>query len=283
MSSPVQFDHTGAAGSEGGVTRPPAAAAEQAAAVTGRVRRSDGVPLAGAGMTVIDTSGRQCGLARTDSDGRYRCRVPGAGEYLVVCASPPYRPDAMRIVADDAGATCNMVVAAAASVSGRVLRAGTSTPVPDAVLILIDERGSAAARGVSDESGRYRLADLPEGRYTLTACYGDHDPVAIGVVLPTADTLTQDVVLTLHTVLAGTVRSSATGLPLPESLVTVLDPEGHVVAHTCTGRDGTFSVPDLRENDYTVIASGYPPSGILTSVRGGVQRPVELTLGESQE
>jgi hypothetical protein len=189
----------------------------------------------------------------------------------------------MRVLADEAGATCDVVVAGAAGLTGRVLRAGTETPVPDAVLILIDERGAATARTVSDETGRYRVADLPEGRYTLTACYGDHDPVAIDVVLPATDTLTQDVVLNLRAVLAGTVRSAVTGLPLPESLVTVLDSAGQVVAHTSTGRDGTFSVPDLREDDYTVIASGYPPSGIVTSVRAGAQPPVDLTLGTPQE
>jgi hypothetical protein len=283
MSSSVQYDGAGGAGGGGVPARPPSALPEQAAVVAGRVRRADGAALAGAGMTVMDTAGRQYGLARTDSEGRYRCPVPGPGEYLVVCASPPYRPDAMRVVAGDAGATCDMVVAAAAAVTGQVLRAGEMSAVADAVLILIDERGSATARTVSDESGHYRLANLPEGSYTLTACYGEHDPVAIGLVLPGTGTLSQDVVLNLQTVLAGTVRSAMSGLPLPESLVTVLDPDGRVVAHTCAGRDGTFSIPDLHENDYTVIAGGYPPGGVVTAVRAGAQQSVELTLGEAQQ
>jgi hypothetical protein len=283
MSSSVDYDPAGALGADAPSSDPHRTTIEPRALITGRVRRPDDTALAGASVTVVDTAGRQCGFGRTDSHGWYRCPVPGPGEYLLVCACPPYRSDAMRVVADATGASADMMVATAAMVTGRVLRAGTIVPVPDVVLILIDERGSATARTVSDESGRYRIADLPEGRYTLTACCGDHDPVAIGLVLPAAETVTHDVVLNVRAALAGTVRSATSGLPLPESLVTVLDSEGRVVAHTATGRDGTFGVPDLRESEYTVIASGFPPAAIVTSVWAGARRPVELTLGEARE
>jgi hypothetical protein len=77
MSSSVDYSRASTAPAEAVSTGPLDSVAERPALVTGRVRRSDGVALAGAGMTVIDTAGRQCGLGRTDADGRYRCPVPG--------------------------------------------------------------------------------------------------------------------------------------------------------------------------------------------------------------
>jgi uncharacterized surface anchored protein len=55
---------------------------------------------------------------------------------------------------------------------------------------------------------------------------------------------------------------------VPEAQVTLLDPDGTVVASALTDEDGGYSFADLVDGDYTVIASGYPPAATQLRVDG---------------
>jgi hypothetical protein len=249
--------------------------------ISGQIRRSDGAALPGVALTIIDTKGRQAATARADSEGHYSAPVPEPGGYLLVGSRPPYQPAVTRIHAGDTGAHCDLVFSGPAGIIGHVLDADTRAPLPDAILTLIDERGTLTARAVTDGEGRYQLADLAAGTYTLTASCGEHDPVAESVTLPVDETLTHDVTLAIHTVLTGTVCSAVTGLALPESLLTVLDSHGGVAAHTRTDRDGAFRIDDLRADRYTIIAAGYPPTSVTHTTGLETHIPIQITLGVS--
>ncbi|MGH3319494.1 MAG: MFS transporter [Streptosporangiaceae bacterium] len=66
-------------------------------AVLGTVYRSDGSPLSGAAITMIDSSGRQIAQARSGGNGGYALEAPADGTYLVVAAHGEHRPDVTTI------------------------------------------------------------------------------------------------------------------------------------------------------------------------------------------
>jgi uncharacterized protein YfaS (alpha-2-macroglobulin family) len=266
------------AGGAGTATIPAHPAATPPGLITGRVRLPDGAPLPGARLTIIDSAGRQAATARADAEGHYTASVPEPGTYLLIGTHPPYQPAAARARVADTGAGCDLVLSGMAGLTGQVRDAGSGVPLPEAVLILTDDRGTLTARTSSDTQGHYHLAELPAGTYTLTAWHGEHDPAATGIALPAGDTLTRDMTLRPPVVLTGTVRSAATGAPLPETQLTVLDPAGHLVAHTRTDRKGRFRVENLHAETYAIIAAGYPPAGVIHTARPD-EAPIQIALG----
>jgi hypothetical protein len=61
--------------------------------------------------------------------------------------------------------------------------------------------------------------------------------------------------------------------------VTLVAPDGQVVAVATTGADGQYSFGDLAEGDYTVIASGYPPVAAALRVTAGQEAVHDVELG----
>jgi|694.fasta_scaffold61462_2 TonB-dependent receptor len=76
--------------------------------------------------------------------------------------------------------------------TGRVSQDGTGTYLQRARVTV---RGTAAL-AFTDESGTYRLADLPAGSATLEVFYTGLDPQAVTIVVPAGSTVERDLVLT---------------------------------------------------------------------------------------
>jgi hypothetical protein len=64
----------------------------------GRVRRADGTPVAGVGVTVLDAQGRQLVRTRTDGDGRYAAGGLPEAALTVVLLAQEHAPGAARVV-----------------------------------------------------------------------------------------------------------------------------------------------------------------------------------------
>nr|WP_281258430.1 MFS transporter [Nocardioides gansuensis] len=134
--------------------------------VRGRVQRTDGKPARLAVVSVLDRSGRQADWARADNDGRWSVVLPGAGEYLVICAAEGWAarselrqlsPETVSVLELDERLT----------VAGVVSRGGW--PIEDALVVLTDASGESVGVTRTDEEGHYELGLPPLGRYVLTA------------------------------------------------------------------------------------------------------------------
>ncbi|KOV66955.1 MFS transporter [Streptomyces sp. MMG1121] len=157
------------------------------------------------------------------------------------------------------------------AVRGRVLD-GTGTPVPQAVITLIDVNGRQLGRAVSGPDGGYAVAAGSPGTYVLIAAAGARQPQAV-TVLVGDEPVECDLALSGTVALTGSVRDAVHGHPLPGALLVATDVRGEVVSSGTSAADGAFLLSDLVPGGYTLVvnAPGHRPAAL----------PVEVTPGSS--
>ena len=102
--------------------------------------------------------------------------------------------------------------AGAQTISGIVKDAGNGTPLPFATVALM-QPGSADifVGGTSDDDGRYRLEDVPSGRYTLVASYVGYREERFEFVLAEGAMRTLDILMESEATVLDPVVVSASG------------------------------------------------------------------------
>ncbi|GAB2687393.1 hypothetical protein GCM10027089_05490 [Nocardia thraciensis] len=136
--------------------------------LSGVVRTSVREPVAGATVTVTDLRGEVVGAAVSAADGEYACHGVVAGTYTLVAVAAGVRPTATTLTVPDSGRLrFDVELAPMAMLSGTVRADGGS--VYDAEVTVLDRSGAAVGTARTDMDGRYAVADLPEGEYTVVA------------------------------------------------------------------------------------------------------------------
>ncbi|MWA05009.1 MFS transporter [Actinomadura sp. LD22] len=245
-------------------------------AVRGRVLRPDGTPLPGATVTLIDASGRQLGVVATGADGGYAIAAPAPGGYVLVASAPGHQPEAATVTVLDGPAAADLVLGGIGGLAGTV-RDEAGEPVAGAVAVATDQRGEVVGSGVTGPDGAFALADLAPGGYTLTVSAAGHRPAARPVRVEGGEPAAAEIVLPAAPALRGTVRGR-TGEALGDAHVSLVDQAGNVVATTRTGPDGGYAFEGLAPEDYTVIASGYPPVAVPLDLSGAGRDDFDIAL-----
>jgi len=168
------------------------------------------------------------------------------------------------------------------AVSGKILVAGTTTPVDGATVEL--HQGAANPSGTlvntttSGSDGAYAFAGVTPGSYTVVASKIDFAANNRTVTVTDGATTTgQDVELTPQGTpgIGGTVSETGTGTPLSGVLVELRqgdgDPLGDLVDSTSTPAGGAYQFLNLLPGVYTVVAS---KSGYFTEY-------ITVTVGSS--
>ncbi|MQY38719.1 putative multidrug resistance protein MdtD [Streptomyces sp. RB17] len=232
--------------------------------VHGRVLDGTGAPVPQAVITLIDVNGRQLGRAVSGADGAYALSVTGPGTYVLIGAAGARQPQAVTVLVGEEPVACDLALSGTVALTGTVRDAVEGQPVPGALLVATDVRGEVVSSGTSAADGAFELADLVPGSYTLVVNAPGHRPAALPVEVTPGAADVCEIRLEPGARLHGVV-GTATGRPLDDAKVTLLDAAGNVVGTTITGSDGAYGFTDLVGGDYTVIASGYAP--VAGSVR----------------
>ncbi|MFI1072702.1 MFS transporter [Streptomyces puniciscabiei] len=163
-------------------------------------------------------------------------------------------------------------------VHGRVLD-GAGTPVPQAVITLIDVHGRQLGRAVSGADGAYAVSVTGPGTYVLIGAAGARQPQAV-TVLVGDEPADCDLALSGTVALTGTVRDAAGGHPLPEALLVATDVRGEVVSSATSAADGAFELADLVPGSYTLVvnAPGHRPAALPVEVTASTAEPYEIRL-----
>ncbi|NIZ89714.1 MMPL family transporter [Kineococcus rubinsiae] len=263
--------------------RTPAHAAVEGPAVHGTVLDGAGRALAGAALTVTDSAGRQVARGASDEHGRFALPLTAGGTYVLIVAAGGVRPAAASVAVADRPVRRDLRLAGAAALTGRVSAADAPAArhgVAGVVLTLLDVRGAVVATTRTDAGGAYRVDGLTGGSYVLSALSDSHRPVAQGVEVPEAGEATADVRLSAGGRLVGTV--SASGRPVREATLTLVDAAGAVVDTVASDEDGGFRFDDLTGGPYTLTAVGYAPVARTVRVEDGVAGTVDLVLGATR-
>ena len=248
--------------------------------VSGFVRRPDGSPVHSAALTVIDLNGKQVGRTVSGADGGYDLAAPANGTYVLIASAGSHQPEASTVVVNGAPVTYDVVLTGTAGLVGIVSALG-GAPVVEATVTLADVRGEVVGSRSTDGGGSYQFTELVGGDYTLVVSAESFRPTAMPVSIGDTGTTRADVELAGGATLGGIARNGA-GEPLADARVTLVAPDGQVVAATTTGADGQYNFGDLAEGDYTVIASGYPPVAAALRVSAGQEAVHDVQLGYSE-
>ncbi|MBO2453749.1 MFS transporter [Actinomadura barringtoniae] len=250
-----------------------------APSLRGRVL-SDGRPVAGAAVTLIDAEGRQLAHSTSNDAGLYALDVSATGRLLLIGSAPGHRPGAAPLTLGDTPAEFDLELSDVGGLRGSVLDAATGAALPEATVVVADRHGEVAAAATTGPDGVYDLTGLPAGAYTLAVRADGHRPEAVQVEVAGDAPVQQDIALRAAAGVSGTVRD-ADGRPLGDVKVTLLDHNGNVVAASSTDPDGTYAISDVPEADYTLVASGYAPVTASVALPGTGLDPVDLELSHA--
>jgi EmrB/QacA subfamily drug resistance transporter len=246
--------------------------------VLGRVLCGDGRPLAGASVTLTDTTGRQVDRASSGADGGYRLRPAASGTFLLIASAPHLAPDAEMVAVAESSVHRDVVLSGSGGLHGTVSD-GNGAALLGALVTLTDGSGQVVASTATDPGGSFTLSELLPGSYTLTGQAPGHQPVAVPVELADGETGVRDLVLVGDARVTGVVRAASDQRPLPGATVTLLDADGNVLASTHTGLTGRYAFEDLQPGSYTLTATGFAPVATALRVPAGTEVAHDVTLG----
>lgn len=241
------------------------------------VHQDDGAAIKGAVLTLIDAHGNQAGRSQAAGGGVYLIPTPSKGSYVLIGRADNHQPRATNIEVDHGPIDVELVLGGESGLGG-VIYGPDGDTVESATVTLSDSQGSVVASRQTDADGEYDFDELMPGSYTLTVNCPTLQPAAQTIRVPETGRIRQDVRLAGGADIYGVARTQVDQRPIPDARVTLLDPNGHVLAVTTTDGRGHYEFSNMTEGEYTVVASCYPPAASTVVVAGtqAVEHDVEL-------
>ncbi|MCJ7463497.1 MAG: carboxypeptidase-like regulatory domain-containing protein [Thermoplasmata archaeon] len=160
-----------------------------------------------------------------------------------------------------------------------VVRSGTRLLVGANVSVV-----GTSTFNLSGPDGNYEIGNLTAGTYSVSASSPGYETAIIAdVVMPEGGEIQLNINLTglPGALISGVVRDAATGLPLANVLVTIVDIDP-ARAGVATDINGAYGLPGLDPGNYTVRfeKTGYRPveiSNVIVTKDGETKQKLEMT------
>jgi uncharacterized surface anchored protein len=294
---------------------------EKGGAISGTVKvvtddpSSEPRPLPGALVQVWRRdSNAAIGRARTNQDGHYRIDGLPSGEYIAFANAEGFKgifydskesreeADAIKVEAPNVTEGINFVLqkidTRGAAITGVVISQTDKNPIPHATVLAIPLRSSGgllrAFFTMTDAFGRYKLGELPAGKYVALSCAGgflcefyDNAPTFAAAKIITLESgeVMSNIDFSLTPArrgpyrIAGRVRNAHDNRGVANSIVQALTGDA-IVATALTDANGQFTIEELPAGDYKLFAS----SEFGSAYYGGAneQAATPVTVGNGQ-
>lgn len=227
---------------------------------------ASGLPLSGIQVSASGQGGNA--LGSTDVNGNYTLTGLGSGRYSVSAASlgganlaPSTRE--VEVTAPDATTGVNFALAAGATLSGKVTGPG-GAPLDGVTVYVSSQDDSFQDAFSTDATGAYTASGLPAGIYRALFRADSYIPEAYNnqpdsgradlIAVPAQGTVNGiDAELASGATVRGRVTDAATGLPIDDIFVELLDLDGKRVETALTQADGSYATPaTLASGEYLV-------------------------------
>ncbi|WP_270182938.1 carboxypeptidase regulatory-like domain-containing protein [Alkalihalobacillus sp. CinArs1] len=252
--------------------------------VRGNVRdAATGLPIEGALVRLVTSSGGFLQRGQTDRDGNYLIEGFDPGEYTLVVRNETYDSTAKEFTAEPLEtAEVNFALSLSpGSVSGRVKDENTSRFVAGVSIIVLNELNVPIANTLTDQNGNYVINGLAPGRYSIRALAVGCDSNAKALTIIAGETTTVNFLLTGDpSIVRGNVTDE-NGNALNDVGVTVFDSNGNVVGRGVTSREGVYVIGYLPAETLTFVASlpGFTPDEKVITLLPNSDRTVNFVLG----
>ena len=175
-----------------------------------------------------------------------------------------------------------------AELSGVVRSSSGSAPVAAAIVTAKGKLTNTTRAGITDDDGRFRIAELPPDRYTLTAtkppflptAYGTWRPNQPGIeiaVLEGQSVSALTIMMVRGAAIGGSVRDeSGRAVPNAQIAVSRLGPRPPAPKSTISDHEGRYRISGLAPGEYVV--SAMPTVLIQTLAASMDARDVDSTL-----
>jgi EmrB/QacA subfamily drug resistance transporter len=159
--------------------------------ITGRLRTPEGGSVTGV-ITVTGLDGRQVARAKSDAASGYRVAQLAPGTYTLIVTAPGFKPEAASVTVNGFGTVHDFVVIGEvpASTMFGTVSGPDGQPLPGATVTVSDATGQPAGEATSDVDGRYEVAGLAPGEYTVVTSL--YEPVVRQVELGSGESATVD-------------------------------------------------------------------------------------------
>ena len=243
--------------------------------INGTVTDSNGVPIQGALVEVLDDNGILIVSAATNASGQYTINSLAPGMYQLRVKETNFSTENLGF-SINAGETKTINASLQPSpgtLTGVVTDNETGQPIPNASIRVVENQGTTVATAQTNSSGVYTIPSLAPGNYSVTIGADGYANKTLGASIQPGETTTLNAALEkLAGVLAGTI-STVNGDPISGAVVNVLF-NNVVIATAGTAIDGSYTITGLSPNSYSVIVSA---DGFQTQVIGATIQARDTT------
>ncbi|MCI0611849.1 carboxypeptidase regulatory-like domain-containing protein, partial [bacterium] len=163
---------------------------------------------------------------------------------------------------------CDLILS---TISGSVVDADTSAPIPNREVDIYDSSGDWVSYGYTDGTGHYSVGGLTDGTYyARTYGYDTYidelydDIICEPYCNPTTGTpiilsgsATVDFALELGGSISGTITDSSTSAPIPDVYIQIYNSNGSSVAYGYSDSSGNYTVTGPLAGDYYATTYNY--------------------------
>ncbi|MFC7370131.1 beta strand repeat-containing protein [Fictibacillus iocasae] len=232
---------------------------QQPASVRGTVTDAQtGSPLINAAVRLVDVNGVLLRAIQTDANGQYQINDIASGTYDITAILTSFQRQTFGFtVGPGETAIVNFALDPNAGfIAGTVTDSETGSPIVGATVdIYFANTTTLAARALTDSFGSYQTRGLVPGVYTVTSTATNYGTSTVGATVISDQTTFADLTLDpFPASVSGTIFTPE-GVPLLNASVRVIDQNNIVIGSGVSAADGTYSIGNLPQGNFTVVAT----------------------------